>query len=80
MGSPPKGTSSAGRANPIGISYLYLANNLETCISEVRPNNASSIYVSKFNINCEDMNILDLTNPKKDTSIMAFEADALGHV
>lgn len=80
MGAPPKGTSSAGRANPIGISYLYLANNLDTCISEVRPSNASSIYVSECNISNGNINILDLTNPKKDTSIMAFEANALGLV
>lgn len=77
MGAPPKGTSSAGRANPVGISYLYLANNLITCISEVRPNNASSVYVSEFKVKSNHVKVLDLTNPKKDTSIMAFEEDSL---
>lgn len=39
MKMPPMGSASGGRANPIGISYLYLASNIDTCIAEVRPSN-----------------------------------------
>ena len=35
--APPRGTASSGRINPAGISYLYLASDKTTAISEVRP-------------------------------------------
>lgn len=64
MGKPPARNATAGRANPIGISYLYLANNEKTCISEVRPNNTSIIYISKLILE-EDVSLIDLTSPRK---------------
>ena len=36
MGNPPSLLTKSGRANPEGISYLYLANNIETTLFEVR--------------------------------------------
>ncbi|QWA14125.1 RES family NAD+ phosphorylase [Sodalis ligni] len=72
MGMPPKNSASAGRANPIGISYLYLANNKETCVAEVRPNNTSKIYISEFDL-VKDVSLIDLTKPRKKVSICKFE-------
>jgi hypothetical protein len=38
LGAPPKEkTTKGGRANPPGISYLYVAEEMDTCIAEVRP-------------------------------------------
>jgi hypothetical protein len=37
MVAPPTGTARAGRLNPPGIFYLYLARELKTCLAEVRP-------------------------------------------
>ncbi|MFP2421919.1 RES domain-containing protein [Pseudescherichia vulneris] len=71
---PPKGMASGGRANPIGISYLYLASNIETCISEVRPSNSSKIRISKFTL-AKDVVVLDLTSPRKAISATVFEGD-----
>lgn len=76
MKMPPKGLSSGGRANPVGISYLYLASNLETCIAEVRPSNSSRIQISKFTLT-KDMNVLDLTSPRCDISATVFEGDEI---
>ena len=50
--APPKGKVPAGRANPKGISYLYLADDVKTALMEVRPNlnqpiSVASIVVSK---------------------------------
>ncbi|EMU5278210.1 RES family NAD+ phosphorylase [Yersinia enterocolitica] len=74
MKMPPEGNASGGRANPIGISYLYLANNEETCIAEVRPSNSSCIRISEFKLD-RDLKILDLTSPRKDITVTSFEGD-----
>ena len=72
MGMPPKEYASAGRANPIGISYLYLAENEATCVAEVRPNNTSNIYISSF-IPKKKLSIVDLTEPRKKLSSCSFD-------
>jgi len=48
MGKPPSEKSKDGRANPKGISYLYLASDPKTAISEVRPTVADTVTVGKF--------------------------------
>jgi hypothetical protein len=53
-----------GRANPIGINYLYLANNIETVFTEVRAWKNGQISVATIEIN-EDLHIVDLTNEHK---------------
>lgn len=50
VGMPPKEQAKSGRANPEGIPYLYLANNLETAIAEVRPWIGVPITVAKFEL------------------------------
>lgn len=50
MGAPPDGKASNGRANPQGISYLYLASDPETACSEVKPNIYDLISVSEFKL------------------------------
>lgn len=79
MGTPPPMIVSGGRANPVGIPYLYLAENEETCVAEVRPNNASVIYVSRF-VALNDLNLLSLTNPRCDSSVLKFEEQQLQDV
>lgn len=41
---------NVGRVNPKGIAYFYLANNVETAISEVRPEISSRVTVGKFRL------------------------------
>lgn len=79
MGCPPPKKATGGRANPAGIPYLYLAENLETCICEVRPNNSSTVYVSTSHPG-KELNILDLTSPRRSCSVASFEEDQLGSV
>lgn len=79
MGTPPPMIASGGRANPIGIPYLYLAENVETCVAEVRPNNASAIYVSEF-VAISDLNLLSLTDPRCDSSVLKFEEQQMQDV
>lgn len=48
MGCPPASMATAGRANPIGIPYLYLCDNINTTFYEVRAVYLDRISVGKF--------------------------------
>jgi hypothetical protein len=61
MGCPPKEKATAGRANPLGIPYLYLCNDIETTYYEVRAVYLDKISVGKFII-LRDLNIIDFNN------------------
>lgn len=45
MGCPPKDFATAGRANPIGIPYLYLSDTAKTTYFEVR-----AVYLDKLSV------------------------------
>ncbi|OQY39414.1 MAG: hypothetical protein B6229_03775 [Spirochaetaceae bacterium 4572_7] len=67
MGKPPKNIVTGGRANPIGIPYLYLASSIDTAISEVRGHKGESITIAKFILK-SDLELADLRDPKKKIS------------
>lgn len=64
MSAPPPGSATTGRANPKGISYLYLADSPETACAEVRPIRDDCISVSSFSI----LNDLKVVNLHKELS------------
>lgn len=76
MRAPPAKIVTAGRANPIGISYLYLAENEPTCIAEVRPSNGCMVSVATFKLK-ENLRFLDLTEPRKRASFLTQESENL---
>lgn len=76
MGCPPRDIVTGGRANPAGIPYLYVADELETCINEVRPSNSSHVYVSEMTPN-KELKVLDLTSPREYCTASAFGEDQL---
>lgn len=53
MASPLAIYASAGRANPIGIPYLYLSDNEETILYEVRASYLDEVSVATFTKNEE---------------------------
>ena len=63
MRKPPVILSTNGRANPYGISYLYLASNIDTAISEIRPYKNECITVAEFQAK-DDLVLADLRTPK----------------
>lgn len=79
MGAPPIGFANSGRANPFGISYLYMASTVETALSEVRPFNEGIVYVSRLLIDkkyeSEPVLFINLTNPRRDVSPFVFSED-----
>lgn len=64
MFSPPRESSTAGRANPMGIPYLYLSDNPETILYEIRSTFLDEVSIGKFlvkNDATEDVLISDFT-------------------
>lgn len=62
LGMPnPKEKLTLGRANPYGINYLYLAEDIDTVISELRPNRDSLITIGEFEL-LQDIKIAKLSN------------------
>lgn len=47
---PPKHLSTAGRANPSGIPYLYLSDNEETILYEIRASYLDEISIGTFTL------------------------------
>lgn len=60
MGCPPAKLTPAGRANPLGIPYLYLCQEEETCYYEVRALYLDRLALGTFNI-INDLKIIDFT-------------------
>lgn len=62
VGSPLPSQASHGRGNPEGISYLYLASDEDTALSEVKPYLGKNVTIGKFIIP-KDLSVIDLRNP-----------------
>ena len=60
MGSPPAEQAAAGRMNPAGISYLYLAFDQQTALAEVIERPPCGVAIAQFDAK-RDLQILDLT-------------------
>ncbi len=72
MGMPPKELSSPGRANPVGIPYLYLGSSNKNVVNEVRPQIGDKVSVANFTLT-KEVKIVDLRNPRKNLSPFQME-------
>lgn len=59
MSAPPAGKSSEGRANARGITCLYVANDVETTLHEVRAGVFDFVSVGTFRLK-KDITVVDL--------------------
>ncbi len=77
LAAPPVGTTSAGRLNRPGVSFLYLASDPATALSEVRPHPGEQVSLGAFSTT-EKLIIADLsTHRLKDLYRSDDELDAL---
>lgn len=67
MGAPPRKLATNGRANPIGIPYLYLGSTPETAVSEVRPHPGDITCVAEFDV-ARPLVVVDLRDPRRQVS------------
>jgi hypothetical protein len=70
MYNPPPEKTKSGRANPIGISYLYLADDIITSLYEVRSTLYDFVTVGTFRLK-EDINIINLRGDVYDPMLIA---------
>lgn len=71
MGKPPKSKTHSGRANPTGISYLYLGSSVKTAITETRPHVGHIVTVATHRLQ-KDIAVIDLRDPIKNNSFSPF--------
>lgn len=83
MGAPPKTRATAGRANPVGIPYLYVAEREMTAVAEIRPFLGGLVSVAAVKPRA-DLQLVDLTkvssieSPFKHANLqMEMEKNAL---
>ena len=72
MGAPPPGNASSGRANPVGIPYLYVGSEPDTAVTEVRPQLGETLTVAKFTIEV-DAKVVDLRSPRQSIAPFLME-------
>ena len=60
-GMPPADLATAGRINPANISYLYLSEDSQTCVFEVRPTIGQQVSVATFRTK-KDLTVYDLSS------------------
>lgn len=77
MGAPPPKLASSGRANPVGIPYLYLGSELSTAIAEVRPHPGERVCVATFVLE-DNLKIVDLREPR--TLVSPFLQEDEGNI
>ena len=78
MGNPPNELAKGGRANPNGISYLYLSNNITTTVHEVRASLFDYVTVASFRLE-ENINVINLSRLTYDVFRLA-EIESLEEV
>jgi len=70
MYNPLPEKTKSGRANPIGISYLYLADDVKTSLYEVRSTLYDFVTVGLFRLK-EDIDIINLRGDIYDPMLIA---------
>ncbi|MFI3138245.1 MAG: RES family NAD+ phosphorylase [Methylococcaceae bacterium] len=60
LGAPPKESAANNRMSPAGIPLLYVSDEAETCIAEVRPSIGDSVLVGRF-LSTAPLKLFDFT-------------------
>lgn len=62
---PNRNFCGEGRANPRGIPYLYLSDDLNTCAAELRPQRGQLLSIAEFTVK-RDLNIVDCYSVRRE--------------
>jgi len=72
--NPPADKAKAGRANPTGISYLYLADQIKTTLYEARASLFDYVTVGEFRAK-EDIKVINLRGDTYDPVLLAEQEE-----
>ena len=76
MWNPPIINARAGRANPEGISYLYLSDKVDTTVFEIRANLFDYVTIAEFRLK-EDISVVNLRDSDQYDPMPFSEAENL---
>lgn len=76
MGAPPAQKASAGRANPEGISCLYLADSIDTTLHETRAGVYDYATVAEFKL-LKDIEVVNLAAIDKVSPFQEIDCNLL---
>ena len=80
MGNPPKPElATAGRANPKGISYLYIADSLDTALYETRSTIFDYVTIGKFIVK-KDLKVISFRNIETDPIYWSEREDIKSYI
>ena len=81
ISAPPNENAKDGRANPAKISYLYLAENLETAIAEVKPDIGDLITIASFSLK-RKIRVVDITQgaPSLPEAVHSKNKESFSHL
>ena len=82
IGAPETKLVKGGRLNRLGVSFLYLATNIETAINEVRPDPGHKVSIGKFK-SVKDLRIVDFDKAfinMSDTEKSLNDFQLLNHI
>jgi hypothetical protein len=74
LGPPPLDKAKHSRMSPSGISYMYLSDTHETCLSEIKPDVGVRIWLGRF-LTKKDLKILDLVDVQAQYPDSIFSPD-----
>ncbi|MBU9723439.1 MULTISPECIES: RES family NAD+ phosphorylase [Bacillaceae] len=74
MGPPPDEKASDGRANPVGVSCLYLANDEKTTLHEIKAGLYDYVSIGTFEL-LEDIELIDFTIIDKVSPFLSNNLD-----
>lgn len=72
MGAPPAHLATAGRANPEGISTLYLADSVKTTLHEIRAGVYDYVTIGDFELQ-KDMEVINLADIDKISPFIGID-------
>jgi len=71
---PPASVVTNGRANPLGIPYLYVASDPGTAVAEVRGHKGDRVTVVEFSV-VAGLALYDLRSPRSAVSPFSLQDD-----
>lgn len=74
MSAPPADKATPGRANPLGIPYLYLCEKEMTTLYEIRSSYLDRVCIGEFQTN-QELRIIDLTKELSPFSLFSRSND-----
>lgn len=76
MGNPPASLAKAGRANPAGISYLYIAESVDTTLYETRAGLYDYVAIGEFTVR-KAISVINLREPHLYDPVQLADNDKL---